>query len=208
MKLAVLGATGGTGLHVVEQALRRGHTVTAVVRSPERLGNLRERVAVRQGDLLNATDLEAAIRGHDAVISAFGPRPPVAKSDEDLLTRFARALRTAMENSGVGRVVVESTAFLFTNAVLPPAHLVGRLFFSKILVDAAGMEQVLRASGVDWTIVRPPQLTNHPHSGKFRVREDQLPVFGFNISRADVADSMLHCAENAQSARKVFGVSH
>lgn len=208
MKLAVLGATGSTGQRIVEQAVQRGHTVTAFVRSPERLGNLRQSITVRQGDLLDATELEAAICGHDAVVSGFGPRLPIAKSEEDLLSRFARVLREAMENSGVRRAVVESTAFLFRDTILPPAHLVGRLFFPTVVVDATGMEDVFRTSSLDWTMVRPPQLTNHPFSGKYRVREDHLPAFGFNVSRANVAEFMVKCAEDARAIRKVFGVSH
>lgn len=207
MKLAVLGATGGTGLEVVRQAIQRGHAVTAFVRSPERLGELRQNIAVRQGDLLNAEELEAVIRGHDGVVSAFGPRLPIARSDEDLLSRFARVLRAAMEGSGVRRAVVESTAFLFRDAILPPAHLVGRLFFPKVVVDAAGMEEAFRTSSVDWTMVRPPQLTDHPYSGRYRVREGHLPVFGFKVSRADVAEFLVKCVEDGRTIRKVFGVS-
>lgn len=207
MKLIVLGATGGTGLEVVQRAIQRGHTVTAFVRSPERLGKPRQSITVRQGDLLSVTELEAAIRGHDGVVSAFGPRLPIAKSDEDLLSRFACVLRAAMENSGVRRVVVESTAFLFRSAIAPPAHLVGKLFFPKIVVDAAGMEETFRTSNLNWTMVRPPQLADSPYSGKYRVREDRLPVFGFKASRANVAEFMVKCAEDARSIRKVFGVS-
>jgi putative NADH-flavin reductase len=208
MKLVVLGATGGTGLRIVEQALQRHHTVTAFVRSPDGLGSLRQSITVRQGDLLDATELEAGIRGHDAVVSGFGPRLPIAKSEEDLLSRFARALTEAMEGSGVRRAVVVSTAFLFQDAILPPAHLVGKLFFPTVVVDASGMEGHLRASSLDWTLVRPPQLTNHPYTGKYRVREDHLPVFGFKASRANVAEFMVQCAENPRSIRKVFGLCH
>lgn len=206
MKLVVLGATGGTGIEIVRQAIQRGHTVTAFVRSPERLGNLRPSITVRQGNLLDATELEAAIRGHDAVISAFGPRLPIARNDEDLLSRFAAALRLAMERSGVRRSIVESTAFLFRDTLLPPANLVGRVFFPTVLVDAASMEEVFRTSALDWTMVRPPRLTDAPYSGKYRARENHLPVFGFKIPRADVADFMVKCAEDARSARKVFGI--
>lgn len=207
MKLAVLGATGGTGLQMIEQAVRRGHDVTAFVRSPERLGSLRQSITVRQGDLLDKRELEAAIRGHDAVISGFGPRLPIAKSEENLLSRFARVLREAMEGSGVRRAVVESTAFLFRDTILPPTHLVGRLFFPTVVVDASGMEEIFCTSSLDWTMVRPPQLTNHPYSGKYRIRQDHLPVFGFKISRANVAEFMVKCAEDAQSIQKVFGIS-
>jgi putative NADH-flavin reductase len=92
--------------------------------------------------------------------------------------------------------------------VMPPAHLVGRLFFPRVVADAARMEGVFRTSALDWTMVRPPQLTNAPFSGKYRARHDHLPVFGFNISRADVAEFMVKCAEDANSIRKILGVAH
>ena len=71
MKLIVLGATGATGLEIVRQALERGHSVTALARSPERLKLFGDRIRIKQGDLLNSADLEPVIRGHDAVISGF-----------------------------------------------------------------------------------------------------------------------------------------
>ena len=120
MKLVVLGATGGTGLEIVLQGIEHGHEVTAFVRNPERLKTFGERVAVVRGDLLDAAELARAIEGHDAVLSAFGPRYPVAKSDADLLRRFALALTAAMRQAGVTRVAVESVAFLFKDAIIPP----------------------------------------------------------------------------------------
>src|SRR5206468_12417874 len=81
MKLLVLGATGGTGLEIIRQALERGHSVTALVRSPDRLKPFLKYIMIKQGDLLNSSGLENAIRGHDAVLSAFGPRVPIAKPD-------------------------------------------------------------------------------------------------------------------------------
>src|SRR6266496_6376610 len=80
MKLVVLGATGGTGLEVVRQALQRGHSVTALVRSPDRLKSFGGQIAVKQGDLLSSADLQQVIQGHDAVLSCFGPRLPVSKA--------------------------------------------------------------------------------------------------------------------------------
>jgi putative NADH-flavin reductase len=208
LNLVVLGATGGTGLEIVRQAIERGHSVTALVRSPDRLKPFRDRIAVKQGDPLNSAELEPVIEGHDAVLSGFGPRVPVSKAEAHLLEQFAVALTRAMPRAGVRRVVVESVAFLFRNSIFPPAYLLGRLLFPTVVADASAMERVFADSGLDWTMVRPPELTDKPYTGKYRVREGHLPLFGFKISRADVADFMIRVAENRSSIRKVVGVSN
>lgn len=206
MKLVVLGATGGTGLEIVTQAIEHGHEVTALVRNPERLKTFRNGISVIRGNLLKSAELERAMEGHDAILSAFGPRYPVSKSETDLLERFAVALTNAMRQAGVKRVAIESVAFLFKDAIVPPAYFLGRLFFRETVADAAAMEQIIATSGLDWTIVRPPRLTNKPRTGNYRVREGHLPHFGFTISRADVADFMIGTVEKYTSIRAVVGV--
>ena len=208
LKMSVLGATGGTGLELIKRALERGHLVTAFVRSPDRLRDLRDRIDIKQGDLLNSDELEQAMQGHDLVLSGFGPRVPVAKVDANLLERFARALTTALPAARVRRVIVESVAFLFKDSVLPPAYLLGRLFFSRTVADASAMEQVFRNTDLDWTMVRPPELTDKPYTGKYRVREGHLPRFGLKVSRADVADLMIKLAETDGSIRRVVGIAN
>jgi putative NADH-flavin reductase len=206
MKLVVLGATGGTGLEIVRQSVAHGHSVTALVRSPQRLKPFRDRITIRQGDLLDSAELEQAIEGHDAVLSGFGPRVPVSRTDADLLQRFAIALSSAMPWAGVGRVVMESVAFLFRDSIVPPAYLLGRLFFPRTVADASAMERIFAESELDWTMVRPPELTDKPYTGKYRVREGHLPRFGFTISRADVADFMIKAVENRSSIGKIVGI--
>jgi putative NADH-flavin reductase len=206
MKLLVLGATGGTGLEVVRQAMERGHSVTAFVRSPDRLKMFRDRIAIKQGNLLSSNELEKVVKCHDAVLSGFGPRVPISKADANLLQQFAIALTTAMLHTEVKRVVVESVAFLFKDSILPPAYLLGQLFFRGTVADASAMERVLEESGLDWTILRPPQLTDKPYTGKYRVREGHLPRFGFKISRADVADLMIKVVEDHSSIHQVLGI--
>jgi putative NADH-flavin reductase len=208
MKLTVLGATGGTGLEIIKQAMERGHQVTAFVRNPQRLKPFGGCISVIRGDLLNSEELGHSIQGRDAVLSSFGPRTPVSKADVDLLRRFAVALTTAMLQTGSRRVVVESVAFLFKDSIIPPAYLLGRLFLPRTVTDASGMEDVFRKSGLDWTIVRPPRLTDKPRTGNYRVREGHLPLFGFTVSRADVADFMLATAERHTSIHSVVGVSN
>jgi putative NADH-flavin reductase len=206
MRLVVLGATGGTGLEIVRQAIQHGHSVTAFVRSPERLKLYRDKIAIQQGDLLNSAELEKAIQGHDAVVSGFGPRVPIAKADANLLEKFAVALTRAMLDAGVRRVVAESVAFLFKDSIVPPTYLLGRLFFPAVVADSAAMECVFQDSKLDWTIMRPPQLTDKSYTGKYRVREGHMPFFGFKISWADVADFMVKTVEDRSSIHKIIGI--
>jgi putative NADH-flavin reductase len=206
MKLVVLGASGGVGLEIVRQAIERGHHVAALVRTPEPLKTLGDRIGLIRGDLLNRTDLERVVHGQDAVLSAFGPRLPLSKADSDLLQRFATALTSAMLHAAVSRLVIVSTSFLFKDSIIPPAYLFGRLFFPSVVTDASGMENIVAKSGLDWTIVRPPQLTNKAYTGKYRIRVGHLPIFGFNIARADVADFMIKAVEDRASIGKVVGV--
>ena len=208
LKLVILGATGATGLEVVRQATERGHSVTAFVRAPDRLGALRNQIEVKKGNLMDSPQLAQVIEGHDAVISTFGPRWPVSKADVHLLQQFAHALMGAIVKTNVRRVVVESVAFLFKNAVFPPAYLLGRLLFPQVVADASAMEHVFAHTQLDWTMVRPPELTDKPYTGNYRVRDGHLPLFGFKIGRADVAEFMIKAAETCSWIGKIVGVSN
>jgi putative NADH-flavin reductase len=208
MKLVVLGATGGTGLEIVRRGLEHGHCITALVRSPERLKAFQDQISIKQGDLLNSSELEKVILSQDAVVSGFGPRVPVSKADANLLQHFAVALTRAMQRTGVRRLVVGSVAFLFRDSIMPPTYLFGRLFFPAVVADSSAMERALEESTLDWTIVRPPQLTDKPFTGKYRLRESHLPYFGFKISRADVADFMIKTVEDRSSIHKIVGISN
>jgi putative NADH-flavin reductase len=208
MKIVVLGATGGTGIQIVRQAILRGHAVTAFARSLARLQSFADSITVRQGDLLNSAELENVLNGHDAILSAFGPRVPIAQNEKNLLQHFATALSSAMLRTAVNRVVVESTAFLFKDSLFPPAYLLGKVLFPSVVMDASAMEGIFQRGQLDWTLIRPPRLTDDPASAKYRVREGHLPRFGFSISRADVADCMLGALENPLTIRKILGASH
>jgi putative NADH-flavin reductase len=132
----------------------------------------------------------------------------MAKTDHNLLQEFATALTAAMERSGIKRVIVESTAFLFKDSVIPPTYLLGRLLFPSVVANASAMEDIIKRSGLDWTLVRPPRLTGGRHSGRYRVREGHLPRFGLTISRADVADCFLNALDHHQPIRKIMGASY
>src|ERR1035438_3725528 len=208
MKLLILGATGGIGLEIVKQAIDGGHQVTALVRTPERLKEFVDRITIIQGDVLNGAELERALEGQDAVLSGFGAREPRSKGDADLLRRFAVALTRAMLHAKIRRVVVVSLAFLFKDSIVPPTYLFGRLFFPAVVIDASEMEDVFRKSALDWTILRPPRLTDKPCTGKYRVREGHLPRFGFTILPADRSECSIKTVKDRGSVGKILGVSN
>jgi putative NADH-flavin reductase len=96
---------------------------------------------------------------------------------------------------------------LFRDSIVPPTYLLGRLFFPGVVADSSEMERVFLESRLDWTFVRPPQLTDKPYTGHYRVRENHMPWFGFKISRADVADFTVKAVEDRSSIHKIVGVS-
>jgi putative NADH-flavin reductase len=208
MKFVILGATGGTGLELIRRSLAHHHSVTAFARSTERLKEFEGRIEIRQGDVLNRDALANIIGGHDAVLSGFGPRVPIAKSDAHLLEQFAEVLTAAMRDAKVRRAVVISTAFLFKDSIIPPTYLLGRILFPGVVNDSAACERIIQQSQLDWTIVRPPQLTDKPVGGRYRVRLGHLPRFGFQISRADVADYFVRAAQDRSVIRRIVGMSN
>jgi putative NADH-flavin reductase len=207
MRLCVLGATGGVGIEVLRQALERDYTVTAFVRNPAPLRALEPRITVLEGNLLNVDELARGLEGQDAVISCVGPRTRLPRGEPGLRQRLAQVLLPAMERSRVRRLVLLSQAFLFKASIIPPTYLVGHLLFHDAVVDASRLERAVRQSQLEWTIVRPPRLTNGPRTGKYRVRYGYFPFCGFTIARADVAEYLLASIATDDSIRKIVGIS-
>lgn len=208
MKIVVLGATGGTGIEMVRSSLESGHSVTAFVRNPGSLSSFRGRINIVTGNLLELPELTSVLHGQNAVLSGFGPRVPIAATDAHLLRDFASVLTTSMEKTRVERAVILSTAFLFKDSIIPPAYVIGKLLFPSVVNDASNMEAIIRASALKWTIVRPPQITDLPFTGRYRERIEHLPPFGFKISRADVADCFVKSLNDNAVIRKVIGISN
>ena len=204
MRLFVLGATGGTGLALLEQARERGHELTAFVRSPQKLGRPRAGIEVRRGDPRSAAELRAALPGHDAVPSALGPPGP---GPTTILRDAARSTVAAMQAVGPRRLFVVSAAVLFEDAGILAAIL-RRTLLRNVAEDSAGMERTVMASGLEWTIARPPRLTNGPLTARYRVEDDRLPTrSGFaSIRRADVAHFLLAELERGAHTRRIVGM--
>jgi putative NADH-flavin reductase len=210
VKLLVLGATGGTGREVVNQALEQGHDVTAFVRDPGKMTSTHRRLRVVVGSV---TDDEAAVaqvmRGQDVVISALGRRKSFRSSN--LISRSMRTIVPAMEGLGVRRLIVVSACGVGDSARDAPLlpRLMYRLLLGDIFADKKAGEDYLRRSALDWTLVYPVALTDGPRTGKYRVGE-RLVLRGIlpRIARADVAHFILTQLASTAYRQKVAVISY
>jgi len=221
MKLTIFAATGGIGRQLLEQAIAAGHDVTAVVRSPEKLSGGAVRVVHADLAAPEPAALESAVNGSDAVLSGLGPR---SNADAGIAARGTAAIVAAMQASHVRRIVVVSAAPVGTvpspGRPRPPRHDPGDGFFmrhlfshvagalfGKVYTDLAQMEDVLRDSGLDWTVVRPPRLSSKPGTGRYRTAYGQNGRGGWIVPRADVAQLMLRAVGQPETIKQVIGVA-
>jgi putative NADH-flavin reductase len=209
MRLLIIGSTGGTGRRLVAEALERGHDVTAFARRPEKLALEHERLRVVRGDVVDSPSVETAVRGQDAVLCALGHRRWFYPNR--ILSDGTRNIVRAMESLGVRRLVCETS--------LGVGDSVGRLgpWYTLIVIpfilplyfwDKRRQEDVIRASSLDWIIVRPGVLTGGPKRGKVRHgRRVGSWLWTVRVSRADVADFMLDQVTDDTYLRSAPGVS-
>jgi putative NADH-flavin reductase len=211
MKLTVFGATGGTGKEVVRQALDAGHQVAAVVRDPARLAISHSALEVVTADVTDPDSLRPALAGREAVISALGPH---SRKDVGIASTALGSILRAMDASEVRRLAVlsavpvgpvpEGETLLYRSVALP---LLRRLL-RDAYADLAVMEEEVRRSAVEWTIVRPPRLTDKPLTGNYRRAVGGNVPRGYTISRADVAHAMLALLDDPATVKQAVGLAN
>jgi putative NADH-flavin reductase len=193
MKLTVFGATGSTGLQVVEQGLAAGHEVRAVVRDPARLAPDRAGLEVVVADVMDPAAIVESVIGSDAVVSTIGTRS--GRAPTTVCADSSRSVVEAMHEVGARRLVVVSGTGPFDEGEGPGMRYllkpIGRFFLKNVFADFVAMEQIVRASELDWTIVRPSRLTDKPLTGHYRTRRELNLRGNFTVSRADVAHLIL-----------------
>jgi putative NADH-flavin reductase len=196
MKMLVIGATGGTGRCVVEHALRAGHEVTAFVRTPQKITMQHERLRVAQGDVLQADAVLRAMQGQQAVICALGP--PAGTAPGTIISEGARNIIEAMTQERVRRLVFESGIMVGEGRGLSAINrfLLGifRNLNRALYEDKVRAEKLIRESGLEWIIVRPPKLKHMPGRGNYRVGQTLNVNLPAGLAYADVADFMVKSA--------------
>lgn len=210
MRLLVFGSTGGSGAQLLAQALDAGHDVTVVVRDPSGIPTPdHARPTVVTGDVLEPRTWKAAVGGHDAVLSCLGSRD--RRHSTTVYSQGTANIVDAMRLAGVRRLICLSSAGIDISPEIPLGQrLVTRFLIQRLYrhgyADMAAMERAVAASALDWTVIRPPMLTDGPLIGHCRAAAGHLPK-ARSISRADLAHYMLSHVEERGTWGKTIEVS-
>jgi len=207
-RLLVLGANGPTGRHVVQQALDRGHEVSALTRRPDSFPLRHERLQVLAGDATDRAVIDDAVAQTDAVICTIGAK--FTRHVVDVYSTSAHLLITAMAKHDRQRLIVVTSS-----GVAPAQHrhgpvqkgsylLMRHTFARTVYDDMARMESYVTASDLDWTIVRPPGLTNTPGQG-YKTRETEID--GAFCARPDLAEMLLDQLTDDRYVRTIAAVT-
>jgi putative NADH-flavin reductase len=192
LKLAIFGATGRTGQHLVEQALAAAHEIVVLARTPAKLASIGARLTVIQGDVQDLAKVEQVVSGTDAVISLLGPTSNQASFE---VSKGVQNILTAMSKHNVKRLIISAGAGvgdpndapkLFHSAI----NLLLKLLSANVYKDMKGVVEIVRASDRDWTIVRVPMLTDGPKTYNIKIGYVGKGM-GPRITRADMATFML-----------------
>ncbi|MTD58448.1 NAD(P)-dependent oxidoreductase [Amycolatopsis pithecellobii] len=209
MKLTVFGATGGTGTEVVRKGLALGYQVTAVVRDPARLDvPAHERLEVVTANVFVPNEIVPAVSGSELVVSALGPH---GRGPTTICRDGTASIMSAMDTAGVRRLVVVSNSGMHTEGDGVFTRRIVKPILIRVLrdgyADMAAMEDQVAASGLEWTIVRPPRLTTGPHTGRITSSVGRNVRGSFSISRADLADYVLRTAGDSALIRQAVSVA-
>jgi putative NADH-flavin reductase len=211
VRIVVFGANGQTGRLLAEQALAAGHEVAAVTRHPAGFPLTHDRLAVVHADVRDAQAADRAVEGADVVLSALGV--PFTRKQITLYSEGTGNIVAAMSRHGIKRLIMVSSS-----ATEPHHHADGGFLLNRVLqplvtatigkttyADMRRMEDLVRRSDLEWTIMRPSGLFDTPGVTAYQLHQDQAP--GIFTSRADLAASMLDQATDSRFVRKAVAVT-
>jgi len=208
-KIALFGGSGQTGQEFLNHALQKGYSLKALVRTPSKLSQQSEHLEVIPGDVLNYNDVEKTVAGTDIVVSLFGH---VKGSPEWLQTQGTEHIIRAMKQEGLERIISLSGGGLPFEKDQPKfpdkmIRFIMKIAVPKVLKDAERHAEVLKASGLKWTIVRGPRLTNDPEKGEYRVGWVGVNA-STKVGRADLANFILKEVEQEKYNEQMPFVSY
>ena len=214
LNLMVIGANGGIGRQTVELALNYGHHVTAVLRDPAKLQLVHNNLKVVKADVMKPETFEPYLEGIDAVMSAIGVKGGFFDDKPTTLYSEGNAnLLDAMRRMNVNRAFFISASAVEISPVLPffvrlAAKYVVQKLLKHMYADLLRMEELVKGSGLDWTIIRPPRLTDKPTTGNYRFAINSFLKNALVISRADVAHFMINNVNNETTYRSTIEIAY
>ena len=211
--ILIIGANGGIGRQAVDQALSAGHRVTALLRNPAKLPLTHSNLKIVQADVTQPVSLLNLFTGHDVIISAVGVSGGFKDPPTNLYSQGAQNILREMEQSGVRRAFFISASAVETNPLLPFfIRLASKYIIQKLLAnmytDLRLMETLIKETDLDWTIVRPPQLTDSKVTGHYRIAVNRFLKNGLKLSRADTVHFMLSHIQSEDVFRSVVEIGY
>jgi putative NADH-flavin reductase len=198
MHILVEGASKGLGLEVTRQALEAGYKVRAMARSASKMTLSNARLERVRGDALESRDVEAALVGIDVVIQTLGIGFADLFKTVSVFSEATRVLVAAMKSQKIKRLICvtgfgagDSGASISSLQRIPFQAIFGRAY-----EDKTRQEDLIKASGLNWTIVRPGVLTGGQQSGRYKVLDNPSQWRNGIISRSDVADFIVRQIED------------
>lgn len=209
MRLAIFGATGGVGRNLVDQALSDGHQVTAFTRAPEKFGKPHPSLRLVRGDVRDPEAVTRAIIGQDAVLCALGM--PLFNRD-NLRTAGTKVIVDAMKKADVNRLICLTVMGAGESWSLLPRryrYFIAPVILGRVIADHESQEQLIRESGLDWTIVRPGNFTEGTRTGDYQHGFEHADrSLKLKISRADVADFMMRQITDRSYLHRAAAISY
>jgi len=210
LNILIIGAYGGIGKNAVEIALNKGHYVTAMVRDPAKLAITHSNLKIVKGDIMHPETFENYLNNQDAIISAVGGK---MNEPTTLYSEGNNNLLKAMKKMNINRAFFISAAAIEISPVQPfiirlaTKYIVQKLF-GWGYADQRVMEKLVKESNINWTVMRPPRLTNKPATGNYRIAINSFLKKCLSISRADVAGFMVDNINNEKTYKAIIEISH
>ncbi|MDX1905461.1 MAG: NAD(P)H-binding protein [Bacteroidia bacterium] len=211
MKVALFGATGGTGIEFIKQSATQSIELTAFARNPDKLKEAFPDLRIVRASIDDADVLKKNLQGFDAVVSLVGIAGILqARKPNALYERTARSLVQAARDAQIQRLVAVTSGGIFDAPNEPWffRHLIKPLFLKNMYEDMKVMESIITASSLQYTLVRPPQLTNGNLTQQYRTITDTWFDDDKDLSRADLAHYLLNCLNDPGTYRKAIGISY
>ena len=207
MRIVVFGANGRSGQALCSQALKRGHGVVAYVRDKAKMADADPQIVVVQGDLEDGNTMREAFNGADAVVLALGTTD---RKPNTVLSDGTRRIMAAMEAVDVDRIAAITSMGCGDSKAQVNSwimRLVIRTFAKEIWADKDRQEAAIKASNLDYLIVRPGGLTNKPATGSWtELHAGEYSKGSQMIPREDVATYILNRLESPQLGREIVGL--